>query len=200
MKSEVQILIVSDRDEETSKLKLYLNKHKVNNKVRITNHNNYNKFTYDNNLIDLFVIDEYCCNEHTFLKNFKKAITFDEITDCIYSYLSEELANVHKIKRKILCVKELNKHGIPSHLAGYKFMLYILMCDEEKRKIYDLVAKKYSVDSKKVERSIRYAIEVGWTRINQQEIENTFGNSIHLFKNKPTNKQFIEAILNNINS
>jgi two-component system response regulator (stage 0 sporulation protein A) len=45
-----------------------------------------------------------------------------------------------------------------------------------------------------VERAIRHAIEVAWTRGQLETIENIFGYTINANKGKPTNSEFIAMI------
>jgi two-component system response regulator (stage 0 sporulation protein A) len=46
----------------------------------------------------------------------------------------------------------------------------------------------------RVEKAIRYTIEVAWGRGQQEVVENIFGYTISASKGKPTNSEFIAMI------
>ena len=62
------------------------------------------------------------------------------------------------------------------------------------KELYPNVAKKYKTTGAKVERSIRHAIEVAWTRGKLDVNNSMFGNTISVNKGKPTNSEFIAMI------
>jgi two-component system response regulator (stage 0 sporulation protein A) len=49
-----------------------------------------------------------------------------------------------------------------------------------------------------VERAIRHAIEVAWTRGRLETINSLFGYTIHTGKGKPTNSEFIALLSDKI--
>lgn len=104
------------------------------------------------------------------------------------------------IIKKNYAVKLLHNLGIPSHLDGYKYLKMILLENyNNNKKFYTFVEQKYKIDKRIIERSIRYAIEVGWNRANYKDIEEIFGNSIEVLRSKPTNLEFINAVLERLN-
>ena len=56
------------------------------------------------------------------------------------------------------------------------------------------MAKKYKTTSSRVERAIRHAIEVAWSRGQIDTVENIFGYTVNANKGKPTNSEFIAMI------
>lgn len=60
--------------------------------------------------------------------------------------------------------------------------------------LYPTIAKKYKTTSSSVERAIRHAIEVAWSRGKMDAIQELFGYTIHAGKGKPTNSEFIALI------
>jgi two-component system response regulator (stage 0 sporulation protein A) len=96
--------------------------------------------------------------------------------------------------------------GIPAHLRGFLYIFeiicYLLIINEEriifKNDIYKMVAEKYNTSEDGVERDIRYAIDIGYSRTQLSINEDSFKNSICVIKNKPTNKQFIMTVSNRI--
>ena len=64
--------------------------------------------------------------------------------------------------------------------------------------LYPSVAKKYQTTTSRVERAIRHAIEVVWSRGKMDTIDELFGYTIHTGKGKPTNSEFIALIADKI--
>ena len=54
--------------------------------------------------------------------------------------------------------------------------------------------EKYKTTSSSVERAIRHAIEVAWSRGKVELLEEMFGYTISSGKGKPTNSEFIALI------
>ena len=57
-----------------------------------------------------------------------------------------------------------------------------------------LATKWHGTTSSRVERAIRHAIEVAWSRGKMDTINELFGYTIHTGKGKPTNSEFIALI------
>ena len=60
------------------------------------------------------------------------------------------------------------------------------------------IAKKYDTTTSRVERAIRHAIEVAWSRGRMDTIDALFGYTINHGKGKPTNSEFIALITDKI--
>ncbi len=126
---------------------------------------------------------------------------------------SEKSSSVAKI---VLQDKEedLEKHvtsilheiGIPAHIKGYHYLRdAILMSVEDMdilnaitKVLYPSVAKKNRTTSSRVERAIRHAIEVAWSRGKIDTIEELFGYTVSNGRGKPTNSEFIALISDTI--
>lgn len=93
----------------------------------------------------------------------------------------------------------LHNLGMPSHIRGYQYIRDgIMMMYKEPdmlkgitKEIYPELALKYDTTSSRVERAIRHAIEVSWSRGDYDLMEKYFGNSVDFDKSKPTNAEFI---------
>jgi two-component system response regulator (stage 0 sporulation protein A) len=96
----------------------------------------------------------------------------------------------------------LHKVGIPPNIKGYQFLREALILsvndfkilDAVTTELYPAIAGMHNTTANRVERAMRHAIEVAWTRGSIDEIFNYFGNTINLEKSKPTNSQFIAMI------
>ena len=62
------------------------------------------------------------------------------------------------------------------------------------KQLYPDIAKKFHTTPSRVERAIRHAIEVAWSRGKADEVENIFGYPVSATKGKPTNSEFIAMI------
>ena len=92
--------------------------------------------------------------------------------------------------------------GVPAHIKGYQYMrdaVLMVTSDIElissvTKRLYPELAKKYKTTPSRVERAIRHAIEVAWTRGQVETIHDLFGYTINTRKGKPTNSEFIAMI------
>ena len=64
--------------------------------------------------------------------------------------------------------------------------------------LYPAIAKKYHTTSSRVERAIRHAIEVSWSRGDIDAMDDIFGNSVDFDRAKPTNSEFIATLADRI--
>ena len=64
--------------------------------------------------------------------------------------------------------------------------------------LYPAIVKKHNTTSSRVERAIRHAIEVAWSRGRIETIDELFGYTINEGKGKPTNSEFIALIADRI--
>ena len=56
------------------------------------------------------------------------------------------------------------------------------------------IAKKYNTTPTRVERAIRHAIEVSWNRGDINLMEDIFGNSLNVNRDKPTNSEYLTTL------
>ncbi len=92
--------------------------------------------------------------------------------------------------------------GIPAHIKGYHFLREAVKMVVESpdsinritKELYPGIARKFSTSSSKVERAIRHAIEVAWTRGKIENINELFGFKVYGKNDKPTNGEFIALI------
>ena len=60
--------------------------------------------------------------------------------------------------------------------------------------LYPTIAKRHQTTPSRVERAIRHAIEVAWSRGKMDTIDQLFGYTVSNGKGKPTNSEFIALI------
>lgn len=96
----------------------------------------------------------------------------------------------------------IHEIGIPAHIKGYLYLREaISMVIEDMdflgaitKELYPNIALKFNTTPSRVERAIRHAIEVAWTRGKIDTINKLFGYTINNNKGKPTNSEFIALI------
>ncbi len=96
----------------------------------------------------------------------------------------------------------LHEIGVPAHIRGYHYMREaILMAIDDidvlnyiTKELYPSIAKKCNTTPSRVERAIRHAIEVAWSRGKVDAIDSLFGYTVSTNKGKPTNSEFIALI------
>lgn len=100
----------------------------------------------------------------------------------------------------------IHEIGIPAHIKGYHYLRDAIMMAVEDMDVlnaitkilYPTVAKKYRTTSSRVERAIRHAIEVAWSRGKLDILDELFGYTVSNGKGKPTNSEFIALVSDTI--
>jgi len=100
----------------------------------------------------------------------------------------------------------IHEIGVPAHIKGYHYLRDAIMMsvnDTEMlnsitKQLYPTIAKRHKTTPSRVERAIRHAIEVAWSRGKMDTIDELFGYTIHGGKGKPTNSEFVALIADKI--
>ena len=100
----------------------------------------------------------------------------------------------------------IHEIGVPAHIKGYQYLRDAIMMSVTDMEmlnsitkiLYPSIAKKFQTTPSRVERAIRHAIEVAWSRGKMDTIDELFGYTIHNGKGKPTNSEFIALIADKI--
>lgn len=126
---------------------------------------------------------------------FNKPINHESLEKLIknfYFSMQNENKNLNKLLHEI---------GIPSHLIGYSYIKEginsMIKCQRDGTKLvnlYDKISEMFSTNSSCVERAIRHAIETSWSRGNLDLIDELFGYSISISKDRPSNIEFMRTI------
>ena len=96
--------------------------------------------------------------------------------------------------------------GIPPHIKGYQFLREAVklavhtpsMINNITKQLYPSVASHYNTTSSKVERAIRHAIDVAWSRGKIDNINNIYGIKVFSKGERPTNGELIALISDKI--
>lgn len=100
----------------------------------------------------------------------------------------------------------IHEIGVPAHIKGYQYLRESIMMAVEDNTmlssitkiLYPTIAKKFQTTPSRVERAIRHAIEVAWSRGRMETLDALFGYTINTGKGKPTNSEFIALIADRI--
>ena len=100
----------------------------------------------------------------------------------------------------------IHEIGVPAHIKGYQYLRDAIIMSVENREVinsitkvlYPTIAKMNQTTPSRVERAIRHAIEVAWSRGKMDTINELFGYTISTGKGKPTNSEFIALISDKI--
>ena len=134
----------------------------------------------------------------------------------MYPYTSQNLLDVINVflpnsqKREKDMLKKIDYEitklfidiGIPANLKGYNYLkTAIIECiynhhqiDFMTKELYPLIGLKYDCSGMSVERSMRTAIRVAVERGNEKTLDSLFGHTISIYKDNPTNSEFISII------
>ncbi len=100
----------------------------------------------------------------------------------------------------------IHEIGVPAHIKGYQYLREAIMMSVEDNSmlssitkvLYPTIAKKFQTTPSRVERAIRHAIEVAWSRGRMETLDSLFGYTVNTGKGKPTNSEFIALIADRI--
>ncbi|HIR35608.1 MAG TPA: sporulation transcription factor Spo0A [Candidatus Faecimorpha stercoravium] len=119
-----------------------------------------------------------------------------------YSSMMNRRRDVRRQDVETEVTNMIHEIGVPAHIKGYQYLRdAIIMALEDMdilnaitKQLYPAIAKKYDTTPSRVERAIRHAIEVAWSRGKMDTIDKLFGYTINNGKGKPTNSEFVALI------
>lgn len=124
----------------------------------------------------------------------RKINAYESRNDYIERNLESDVTNI------------IHEIGVPAHIKGYQYLRDAIimsindmeMLNSITKILYPTIAKKHQTTASRVERAIRHAIEVAWSRGKMDTIDALFGYTINTGKGKPTNSEFIALIADKI--
>ncbi|MCM1256677.1 MAG: sporulation transcription factor Spo0A [Roseburia sp.] len=130
-------------------------------------------------------------------KEIKKSVSFEN------GFMKEEV-KPRNLEGDVTNI--IHEIGVPAHIKGYQYLREAIMMSVDDiemlnsitKILYPTIAKKFQTTPSRVERAIRHAIEVAWSRGKMDTIDELFGYTIHNGKGKPTNSEFIALIADKI--
>lgn len=102
--------------------------------------------------------------------------------------------------------KLLHELGVPAHIKGYQYLRLAIQLSVEDMQnlhsitkvLYPSIAEAFHTTPSRVERAIRHAVEVSFSRGKMETLEEIFGYSVNTLKGKPTNSEFIAMLADQI--
>ena len=96
--------------------------------------------------------------------------------------------------------------GIPAHIKGYQYLreaVRMVLEDHDvinriTKELYPGIARRFDTSASKVERAMRHAIEVAWTRGRVDSVNQMYGCKVFTREDKPTNGEFIALVSDKI--
>ncbi len=96
----------------------------------------------------------------------------------------------------------MHEIGVPAHIKGYHYLREAIVMvvknmdiiNSVTKQLYPTIARDFNTTPSRVERAIRHAIEVAWSRGQIETIDSLFGYTINIGKGKPTNSEFIAMV------
>ena len=174
------------------------------------------KNMYDNNIKSKVIIYSNFNNESIIKSIAKYNISFFMLKTINMDLLKERIIDATKIdyqeyeyvdnymQQKIS--KLLHDLGMPSHIKGYQYIRDAIEMMHNNpslfsgitKEVYPFIANKYNTTSSRVERAMRHAIEVSWSRGDYDLMDDIFGHSVDFDRAKPTNSEFLATLADKI--
>ena len=111
---------------------------------------------------------------------------------------------IHDLEQDV--TNMIHEIGVPAHIKGYQYLREAIMMSVDDptmissitKILYPTIAKRFQTTPSRVERAIRHAIEVAWSRGRMETLDALFGYTIDTGKGKPTNSEFIAMVADRI--
>ena len=92
--------------------------------------------------------------------------------------------------------------GIPAHIKGYQYLREAVrmvmenhdVINRVSKELYPGIARRFDTSASKVERAMRHAIGVAWTRGRIDAVNQMYGTKVFRREDKPTNGEFIAMV------
>ncbi len=96
--------------------------------------------------------------------------------------------------------------GVPAHVRGYYYLreaiIMAVQCTDTvgpvTKVLYPGIAGKFHTTTVRVERSIRHAIDITWSRGDITVLEDIFGYTVDSEKGRPSNSEFIAMVADRV--
>lgn len=119
-------------------------------------------------------------------------------------YESKPVSLEHNLESDVTNI--IHEIGVPAHIKGYQYLRDAIMMSVKDgemlnsitKLLYPSIAKQHKTTPSRVERAIRHAIEVAWSRGKMDTIDELFGYTVSNGKGKPTNSEFVALIADKI--
>ena len=98
--------------------------------------------------------------------------------------------------------------GIPAHIKGYHYLreaVRMVLAEPDvmsriTKELYPGIARKFDTTASKVERAMRHAIDVAWSRGRLDAVNSMYGYKVLSPDDKPTNGEFVALIADKVSA
>ena len=98
--------------------------------------------------------------------------------------------------------------GIPAHIKGYHYLreaVRMALAEPDvmgriTKELYPGIARKFDTTASKVERAMRHAIDVAWSRGRLDAVNSMYGYKVLSPDDKPTNGEFVALIADKVSA
>ncbi|HHT27348.1 MAG TPA: response regulator [Firmicutes bacterium] len=140
------------------------------------------------------------------LKPFELSILVQRLRQVLTSPFSEDRADYDTDQLQAQVRRCLQHLGVPERFKGYSYLCTaIVLCYHDEtyltrvmKALYPTIAEQWRTTPPRVERAIRYALEVTWTHGNLGLIDRLFHYTVDQERAKPTNASFIAHLVDAI--
>ena len=138
----------------------------------------------------------------TIIKQIKQAKIKQQIPERPFVSVPEKIHGLTENQLEIIITNMIHEIGVPAHIKGYQYLrdsIMMAVCDMDilnsiTKQLYPSIAQKFDTTPSRVERAIRHAIDIVWTKGNQELLKEIFGTFVMEGQERPTNSQFIAAV------
>lgn len=131
-----------------------------------------------------------------------KPFNLDSLIDNIWKLNGNSFKKMKYLNIEERATSILHELGVPAHIRGYHFVREAIILAVNRpeiinfvtKELYPMIAVEFKTTHSRVERAIRHAIEVAWTRGNVDAIDRIFGYTVNTNKGKPTNSEFVALL------
>ena len=155
-------------------------------------------------------------NKHELHQDIKKQLNlkvkyYNNLHDLLKIEFESEIDNVEIKEIKNMEIESIvtniiHNVGVPAHIKGYQYLREAIMevvndielINNVTTELYPKVARKFDTTPSRTERAIRHAIEVAWSRGQNEIVESIFGYTVSAATGRPTNAEFIAMVADKI--
>lgn len=106
------------------------------------------------------------------------------------------------MNKELVIKSTLKELGVTPGMLGYRYIvdaISSIVDDQDKLRnilkgLFADIARKHNTTVSRVERAIRHSIEVSYVQAPLAVIDNIFGNTVPISRDKPTSKQYLATV------
>ena len=134
------------------------------------------------------------------LGHIRRLVRGEEVVPLVHAAAAREVSLDERLGSLFLTL------GIPAHIKGYQYLRAgVKMAVENPsvvnritKELYPGIARKFDTTASKVERAMRHAIDVAWSRGRLDAVNSMYGYKVLSPDDKPTNGEFIALIADKV--